>query len=575
MRNFSAIFLILILLASCSKPRSITINILETTDLHGTIFPHDFIHNDTLTHSLAQVSHLVRQLRDENPNLVLLDNGDVIQGSPAVYYYNFVDTAGKHLIARIFNYMGYDAATIGNHDIEAGHQVYDKLRKQFNFPWLAANAVDVRTGKPYFKPYTIITKDKIKIAVLGLITPGIPHWLPPKLYQGMRFEDMVKTAKYWIKLIQQKENPDLIIGLFHAGHDYTYGGADSSQCCNENASLLVAKNVPGFDLILIGHDHDLWADTVINIKSDSVIVLDPSSHARYVALATVKFTWNKKKHAYDKKIIPKLVKIDSIPADKQFLKRFASDYRKILNYVNDTLGYLDVALDGRKALFGDSKMLDLIHKVQLQVSGAQISFAAPLSFKAYLDSGPVTTGEMFELYRYENMLYTMRLKGEEIDKYLEYVVSHWFNTMHSPTDHLLKFEPGTSHLKYKYYNFDNAQGINYVVDLRKPDGDKVQILSLSNGQEFDPQAWYTVALNSYRGNGGGGILTKGVGLTPDSLRSRLINSTDKDIRFYLMKYFMRKKHLDPTVDYNWRLEPQQWAAQAAKRDWQLLFGDKN
>ncbi len=574
MKRLLYLIFMALLAFSCSKPKNITLTILETTDLHGSIFPYDFVNGQPTDHSLAQVSTYIKQLR-HNPKqpVILLDNGDMLQGSPTVYYYNFIDTTGEHIMAQIFNYLNYDAATIGNHDIEAGHKVYDKIRTQFDFPWLAANVVRTDNGEPYFTPYVILKRGNVKIAVLGLTTPGVPHWLPPNLYSGMKFEDMVQSAKKWMKIIKEKEQPDLVVGLFHSGHDYTYGGGDSSQCCNENASLLVAEKVPGFDVIFIGHDHDVWMDTVVNVAGDTVYIIDPGSHARYIGQATVKLIWDKKSKTYKKHITPALIAVDTIPVDTAYMQKFDEAYKKILNYVNDTIGYLTEALDGRKAYFGDNKFVDFIHKVQLDVSGAQISFAAPLSFRAYLDSGAVTVGELFKLYRYENMLYTMRLKGSEIDRYLEYSVSHWFNTMHGPQDHLLLFKPGTNRLKYRYYNFDSGEGIVYTVDLTKPDGDKVEIQSLTNGQPFDTAAWYTVAINSYRGNGGGGLLTKGAGIPHDSLQSRLIKSTDKDIRYYIMQYIENKHTITPTVNHNWHLEPAQWVEKAEKRDWEILFGN--
>ena len=566
----------LALLSGCStKHPTVVLKVIETTDVHGSIFPYDFLNAKPIKHSLAQISYYIKEQR-KNPNqyVVLLDNGDVLQGNPDVYYYNYVDTTDTNLVVRVMNYLNYDAGTVGNHDIEPGHKIFDKVRAELHFPWLSANSVSTKTGKPYFKPYTVINKGGIKICVLGLTTPGIPDWVAPDKYKGIKFEDMVKTARKWIKIIKQKEHPDLIIGLFHAGHDYTYGGEDSTMCCNQNATLLVAKYVPGFDLILCGHDHDVFMDTVVNVAGDSVPVIDPGSHSLYIGVATITMKWNNKLHKYTKHIVPQIISTDTIPVDPAFMKKFAADLNKVKKYVSDTVGYLTHPLDGRKVYFGDSKFMDFIHTVQLNVSHAQISFAAPLRFDAYLDSGYVTVADMFKLYKYSNTLYTMRLKGSEILKYLEFSADHWFNTMKSPSDHMLLFQNGTHRFKYRYYNFDSGEGIKYTVDLTKPDGHKVKIISLQNGKPFDTSKYYTVAVNSYRGNGGGGLLTKGAGIPHDSLKYRIIRSTNKDIRFYIMKYFETHHKVTPTVDNNWHLVPVSWAKQAEKRDWQFLFGNK-
>jgi 2',3'-cyclic-nucleotide 2'-phosphodiesterase/3'-nucleotidase len=197
--NFSrqSIFTLLLafLLLSCSREKRLII--LETTDVHGAILPYDYIEKKDLPASMANSSSYIRKIRKEK-NVILLDNGDNLQGQPEVYYYNFIDTVSPHLCPEVMNYLGYDAGTVGNHDIETGHAVYDRLVHEYNFPLLAANAIDAKTGNPYFKPYTIINKKGIRVAVFGLITPAIPAWLPPELYSGIKFEDMVKTAKKWM-----------------------------------------------------------------------------------------------------------------------------------------------------------------------------------------------------------------------------------------------------------------------------------------------------------------------------------------------------------------------------------------
>jgi len=201
-----SLFLSVTLFAQNGEPvKTIHLKILETSDVHGCVFPQDLVKQSIRKGSLAQVETYVTGLRaDKKQTVILLDNGDILQGTPFVYYYNYVDTIGVHQLATIMNYMHYAAGTVGNHDIEPGHGVYDKFRKELDYPWMAANAVVNTTGKPYFKPYVILHRDGLKIAVLGMITPGIPNWLPPSIWSGMHFADMVKTARYWVKYIREK-----------------------------------------------------------------------------------------------------------------------------------------------------------------------------------------------------------------------------------------------------------------------------------------------------------------------------------------------------------------------------------
>ena len=246
--------------ASCDKQKTV-VRIAVTTDVHGMIYPTDFIGRKPSDHSLAHIySYSSEQRQLEDTAFILLDNGDFLQGQPTVYYYNFIEPMHQHLSARVMNFMEYDAGTVGNHDIEAGPAVYDRIQSAFNFPWLAANVIHSGNGKPYFEPYTVLKAGNKRIAILGLITPGIPNWLPKILWPEMEFLDMVETARKWVPLILEQEDPDLLVGLFHSGTDASYGG-NPDQRLNENAVLMVAEQIPGFDVIFAGHDHKvstLW-----------------------------------------------------------------------------------------------------------------------------------------------------------------------------------------------------------------------------------------------------------------------------------------------------------------------------
>ncbi len=188
--------------------------------------------------------------------------------------------------------------------------------------------------------------------------------------------------------------------------------------------------------------------------------------------------------------------------------------------------------------------------------------------------------DMFTLYKYENMLYTMAMTGHEIKDYLEMSYSLWTSQMQSPEDHLLLFADGApakgdyAKLHNPSYNFDSAAGINYQVDVTKPRGEKITILSMADGTPFDMDRTYRVAINSYRGNGGGNLLTEGAGIPHDELTSRIIASTDKDLRYYLIKAVEKRGHITPEVTKNWQFVPFDVVNEAAERDRLLLFPDE-
>ena len=560
-----SVFLIFLIWITACKQEQITVRIAATTDVHGMIFPRDFISRQPADNSLAHIYNYAGQKRANKDTLfLLLDNGDFLQGQPTVYYYNFVDTTGEHLSSRVMNYMGYAAATVGNHDIEAGPEVYDRLRASFRFPWLAANAVNSTTGLPYFAPYTILKAGRKKIAILGLVTPGIPQWLPKNLWPDMEFLDMTATAREWVPRIIKEENPDLMVGLFHSGTDASYGG-NPDPYMNENAVMLVAEQVPGFHIIFAGHDHRVSSMKIVNCEGDSVLVIDPGSHGRFAGEATVTFARE------GIKIKGENISMSAYNPSKVFLEQFATDYEIVSKYLEDTITWLSEEMDGLDALFGPSSMMSLIHGLQLELTGAQISFTAPLSINAKLNEGPLLVSDMFKLYRFENMLYRMQLTGAEIDGFLEHAVGPWFNTMSGPGDHLLQFSPDQpGRLASSYYNFSSAAGINYTVDVSRAPGDRVHIQALSDGSPFNETSTYSVALNSYRGNGGGGHLTTGAGIPKEELADRITWSTDRDLRFYLMEYLGQQDTLKSQTLMNRKCIPLHLSGPASEIDRKVL-----
>lgn len=584
LRNTLIPFLIISISLAVSA-QTINFKIVETSDVHGAIFPYDLKNDRERNHSLAQVTSFLKEQREKDDQvLILLDNGDILQGDPAVYYYNFEKADTIHLYADVMNFMKYDAATVGNHDIETGHPVYDKFNKELNFPWLAANAVDEKTGEPYFKPYTVIKREGIKIVVLGLITPAIPNWLPPKIWEGIYFEDMLVSAEKWVKKIRGEEQPDLLIGLFHSGIDYTYNDQTKETEKNENAAQLVAEQVRGFDIVFVGHDHAQWNFKTENSAGDSVLILGPTSGARTIAVAELKLNYNKMCDLWEiEKLEGSIVNTKDYSPDTEFMKQFSPAFYEAKEYVNRPIGKFTKTISAKESLFGPSEFVDLIHAIQLELTDADVSFVSPLSFNAEIKEGDVYVKDMFNLYRYENLLYTMELTGKEIDGYLEFSYANWFNKMKSEDDHLLKFkkdEEGnilysersqSPQLEERYYNYSSAEGINYAIDVTKPAGERVTISSFYNGEQFDLNKTYKVAVNSYRGNGGGGHLTIGAGIPKDELANRIVNSTEKDLRYYLMKWIENEKIVEPKIIDNWKVVPESFWENGKKKDYKILF----
>ncbi len=570
-RQLIVIILLALLVSACGEKKGLEIYV--TTDLHGMLLPFDNTEGTATDRSLANLASLVSTSGSDN--IILLDNGDILQGDPMAYYYNFVDTVRTHAIADILNHLGYDAATVGNHDIEAGHAVYDRVRREYNFPLLAANAVDSRTGDPYFEPYTVIKKRGMKVIVFGLITPSVPRWLPESLYRGIRFENMVETARKWMPVMLEEE-PDLIVGLFHSG----MGNLDETGD-DENSSLAVAVNVPGFDVIFCGHDHREDMKEVENTEGRKVLIMDGGSRASTlmnVTVAPVKQPDGSVVNELSGKLIP----MNSLPESKLFTDRYRNVSDTLLQYTSEIIGRSDATATTRDAFFGPSGFVDLIHRMQLDISGAQISLAAPLSFDQSISEGELRIRDMYRLYRFENFLYTVSMTGGEIDRHLEHSAGLWFETMEKRNDYMLRYRlddsgapvmvNGTARLRNPSYNFESAMGIRYTVDVSKPQGARVTITSLSDGTPFNYSATYTVAVNSYRANGGGGHFPA-AGITGKELEGRIISATERDLRHYMTEWIRNKGTITPLPLSEWSIIPAAWASEAEKREMKLLFGE--
>jgi 2',3'-cyclic-nucleotide 2'-phosphodiesterase/3'-nucleotidase len=565
--------------------KTVKLKVIETSDVHGHFFPWDFMEGRPIKGTLVRANTYIKKQRTRyKDHLLLIDNGDILQGQPCVYWSNYVMPDDENLAAQVINYMEYDAETVGNHDIEPGHKVYDKWIREVRCPLLGANIVkeEFKNAEAHpehiyngLQPYSVHQVDGVKIVVLGMLTPAIPHWLNRSIWKGMEFEDMVKCAKKWVKYIQEVEKPDLLFGLFHSG----LNGGIKTPDYEEDATESVAQLVPGFDIIFFGHDHMVHNQWITNVDGGQVLCLDPSCYVKNVAEAEIALTYQDGQLT-KKNIAGKIIDVTNEKIDKQMLQHFQPRIDEAKAYVARKIGRFEHPVYSRDGFFGNSAFTDLIHNLQLQISGADVSFNAPLAFDNTIEAGEVTQADMFKLYRFENLMFVLRMTGEEIRKHLEYSYSKWANTMKSASDHALllnddaKNDQQRSGFMNYTFNFDSAAGIDYEVDLTRPAGYKVRILKMSNGEPFDEHKWYKVVMNSYRANGGGELLTLGAGIPQDSLESRVLFHTDMDQRHYLTEEIQRLGSVDPMPNHNWRFVPESWAVPALARDRKQLFGNR-
>lgn len=579
MNRIFKLFLIPLLLSSmllsCGQKRLkdgvYSFNIFATNDLHGRFFdslyvqsPNKMVHN----YSLASVAEYIKRERETSAsnNIILLDIGDHLQGDNAVFYYNFIDTVSEHLFSKVMNYLNYDAVVVGNHDIEPGHRVYNKVVKELNMPYLAANAIEIKTGAPYFEPYTILTRSGVKIAIIGMTNPNIPNWLSPYLWEGIGFEEVVPSLEFWVQYVREKEKPHLVVVAMHSG----LGNEDEDS--KENSARFVAKHIKGIDVIFAAHDHKTTAEKLHNGERE-VWVLEGGSRASALSKANVELTVVGGK-VVSTNITGESISMSGVEPSSSYRSFFSEEFLEVKKFTNQSVGVLNNSITTRDAFFGSSAYIDMIHTLQLKASGAQISFAAPLSFDTNKEKGILNYQDLLDLYPFENQLYVIEMSGLEIKKYLEFSYSKWVNPNPLQSGHLLNLnfdgKGDRSNFNNPFFNFDSAAGILYEVDITKGNGERVNIISLSNRSAFNLESKYSVALTSYRASGGGDLLQQGAGIPKEEMPERLVERM-ADIRELLYNQIQAEGSIEAKKLNHWKFVPENLAVNLAATDYKLLF----
>lgn len=569
-------FLLLIgitfIIHSCDSNRladgTYQITIFSTNDIHGKFFPFDYVDSMPIRYSLSAASVIINNMREETgkERVVLIDNGDHLQGDNSVYYYNFVDTTSKHIFSEIVSWLDYDAVIVGNHDIEAGHPVYDRLFKQDGVPYIAANIINLKKGLPYFKPYKIIEKNGLRIAVIGMTNPNIKKWLSEDLWSGMEFEEILPSLQNWVDKVIKAEKPHLVIAAIHAGL------GEEGVYEVENPARYVAANTKGIDIIFAAHDHKTTSEKVFNGK-DSVLLMEGGGRAAFLSEADVSIVVSRGQIT-KKEIQGNLISLQDVMPDENFLNHFKSFYDSVTSFTNRKIGSLLNRIDSKDAFKGPSAYIDMIHNIQLENSGADISFAAPLTLNVTIEPKELNFQDMFNIYPFENQLYVITMTGNEIKNYLEYSYSKWINKIPSESGHLLKINLNGRGERGKfqnpYFNFDSAAGIIYEVSTVKDYGERITIKSMANGDDFIPEKKYLVALSSYRANGGGDILLNGSKLTKDVVEKRVVKKLG-DIREILYEQIKRDGFIKAVPLNHWKFVPDKESSNHINNDLDLLF----
>lgn len=522
--------------------KAINLTILATSDLHGNIYPYDYFTDKPANVGLAKIATLIKQIRAENPNTLLVDNGDTIQGTPLVYYHNKLDNAPIDPMMKIMNELGYDSMTVANHEFNFGFKVMDKARSEAKFPWLSANTYR-EDGSNYFTPYIVKEVGGVKVGILGFTTPGIPMWENPENIKGLRWADISEDAKKWVKILKEKETVDVILVTAHSGlgRDPKTLAALPEVIPGEDDVYNLAMENPEIDAIVAGHSHT----DIPTLDVNGVLITQPKRWGERLSRIDITLEptgdANKPWKVSSKKAQTITID-DNVKADQAVLDSAKYYHDQTVAFTNSVIGEATGDFPGGpNQRLQDSAIVDLVNEVQAFYGKAQLSQAAIFNDKATIKKGPITVRDIYSIYIYENYMYTIEVTGKQVREALEHSSKYFLPYSFGDPNGNPLIDPNA-----RGYNYDMISGVEYKLDLRKPFGQRVVELKYQGKDVTDDQK-FTLAINSYRYNGGGKY-TMFSG-------APIIAKFGTEIRDMMIEYVKAKKVIEPKVDNNWSVIP--------------------
>ncbi|MBV9847611.1 MAG: 5'-nucleotidase C-terminal domain-containing protein [Kutzneria sp.] len=553
---------------------------MGTTDLHGHVFNWDYYANteyDDAKHNdvgLAKIATLVDAVRGDRGRgrTLLIDAGDTIQGTPLAYYFAKVAPINQqriHPMASAMNAMGFEAAAVGNHEFNYGIPLLRAFEEQLNFPLLAANALDADTGRPAFRPYVIKTvfpddAPPLRVGILGLTNPGIAIWDKANVAGAMTFPGLVEQAKVWVPRLR-RAGADVVIVAAHSGADTSSSYGDALPY-PENASSLVAEQVPGIDAILVGHAHVEIPQRLVANKATGrqVVLTEPLCFGERLSLIDVDLSWSPFGGWRVDQIGSQVLNSNTVPEDPDIVRLLKADHDLVVGYVNAPVATCKQAMSAAAARYQDVPALDFINHVQADavkqgLAGTPdaalpvLSVAAPFNRDAAIPAGQVSIRDVAGLYIYDNTLLGVRMTGAQIKDYLETSAQYFAGVPGPgtyPADKVTNAPTTTSPGGTPDYNYDVVAGLDaplsYDIDLTKPVGQRIVGLAYA-GKPLAADQQFAVAVNNYRQSGGGGF--------PYVAKAQVLHNRQQDIRQLLIDWAKAAGEIDPSTfaSVDWRL----------------------
>ena len=524
--------------AAARKPADqIRVTVIQTTDTHGRLAAWDYFRSAPADLGLVRVAAHVRAARQTNPHLLLIDNGDTIQGSPLAYYYAELKPDEPNPIIRVMNAMGYDAMTVGNHEFNFGLDVLQRCRGEARFPFLSANTY--RTDlpdRPFFEPYIVRQYGPVRIGVLGLTTRNIPNWETPANYEGLEFRETLQEAVRWVKVLRDQERVDAVIVNTHEGYEVDLATGQPNGSGYENAAWAILQQVPGVDVLLTGHAHENIPPRLVN----GVLTAQGHRWAEHLVHLELVFHKQGKRWTLAEKS-GRLVPMKG-PADPESAALAEPAHAATLSWLDETIGTAEDDLSAEGVYVRDNPLLDLVHTVMREHTGAQLSMAAYLPGRPLtIRRGDIKVRDIYALYVYENTTVTLGLTGKDVAAALEHAARAYDQAEWDPGKQLLRLNQTAN---FRMYNFDTLSGASYAIDPTRPPGERLLYLYHQN-RPIDPEAEYSVAVTNYQAVGGGHYdMFK---------RGRRIAFDSTDIRTLIIRHIRRKGRLASECDHNWHL----------------------
>jgi 2',3'-cyclic-nucleotide 2'-phosphodiesterase/3'-nucleotidase len=569
------------------QPDTARLTVLGSTDLHGHVYNWDYYkdteyddaaHNDV---GVAKIATLVRAMRVERgfSNTLTLDAGDTIQGTPLTYYYAAVDpitggNAPKHPMAVAMNAIGYDAACLGNHEFNYGVPLLRKFQSQLHHPLLGANALEWNSQRPAFDPYVIKrvrvhdcrkhghqprAECTVKVGIVGFVTPGCAIWDKANLEGKISFNGIVEQAKKVIPQVK-RAGADIVVVSCHSGADTSSSYGDALPW-PENASTLLAQQVPDIDAILVGHAHvEIPQRFVVNEKSGKdVLLCEPYYWGMRLAVMDLdlvhgRYGWQVSAASST------LLNSNTVDADQRVLDLTAAAHQKVRTYVNSVIGTATTAMSAATSRYEDTPAMDFINYVQAEAVKAAsgttlpvLSIAAPFNRLAAIPAGDVTVRDIAGLYIFDNTLLGIQFTGAQVRSYLEFSATY-FKQVSGPgpfaaaevTNAVTPNAPnGTPD-----YNYDIMGGFDaplaYDIDISKPAGSRIANLTYGGTAVADADQ-FVIAINNYRQSGGGNF--------PGVTTAPVVYNAQVPITQLLIQWVTDHKTVDPSVfaSPDWRL----------------------